>query len=96
MGSINLPIRDNLVRLINNKIARLPPYADVAQMVERQTENLCVNGSIPFVGTNKGNSMNAWLEIVKSQKEQIENWTSLCTTYRGSLYQGQKYENSLL
>ena len=25
--------------------------ADVAQMVERQTENLCVNGSIPFVGT---------------------------------------------
>ena len=27
-------------------------YADVAQMVERQTENLCVNGSIPFVGTN--------------------------------------------
>lgn len=26
--------------------------ADVAQLVERQIENLCVNGSIPFIGTN--------------------------------------------
>ncbi len=28
-------------------------YAEIAQLVERQTENLCVGGSIPSLGTKK-------------------------------------------
>jgi len=31
-GCINLPIRDNLARLINNKIVRLPPYINISMI----------------------------------------------------------------
>ena len=32
-----------------------PSYGDVAQLVEQQTENLCVTGSIPVIATKFGN-----------------------------------------